>query len=620
MFQFDWGAPELWSQEPAELTPEKSAWADSVRGVMLLEWQEHCVECVPPLCYSTCPLYVQRRDRRCARLVYGIVRNPRFKGLLDCGADLKFRRWGKIEARLTGRYMPLLGVRLLDRADRLITWTLQTAETILRKLDPECRILNGAAWRREKLLARLGKKGVTYDGLAVECYSFQPEPCRLIVELRKNLASIFRASLELKPGSNQFSLAIPLPSSFGPKDDYLLTIYPEGDAEIRVVFTWLDFVVHARSAQPASLAEGSAALKTPAALITPAIKVKCVAWDLDNTLWRGILVEDGEQGIQLRPEAEQLVRGLDERGIVQTIVSKNNHDDAMAVVKKFGLEEFFLYPAINWGPKSANLQQIADHLNIGIDAFALIDDSPFERREVSAALPMVRVYPEDNLANLLQYPEFDVPVTEASRLRRKSYLTEMQREKAKDLYGADFLEFLRSCQLKLRVFQPVTETEIARCHELIQRSNQLNLSSRRYEADEFAALLADSAVSCFALECEDRFGSYGIVGFASIDKAGEYPVARDFVLSCRVAQKRVEHAFYGWLGDYLKQQGANTLMVQLVKTAKNAPLRKVFEEMPFTAVNTEGDTVLLAMDLRGDVSRDSVVTVDDAAFASRRNS
>jgi len=615
MFQFDWGAPKLWLQEPDSLTPQASAWANPVRGAMLLEWQEHCVECVPPLCYTTCPLYVQRRDRRCARLAYGIVRNPRFRGLLNCGADLKFRRWGKIEARLTGRYLPLLPLRLLDSADRLITATLRAVESILRGLDPDCRILNSAAWRREKLLSRLGKPGVPFDALAVECYSVQQAPTKLIVELRKNLASVFRTSLELDFGCNRFSLAVPLPTVFGPKDDYLLMIYPEGDEETRVIFTWLDFV----ALKPGASANAAPISDTSAAG-SPAARVKCVAWDLDNTLWKGILVEDGEQNLQLRPEAEQLIRALDERGIVQTIVSKNRHEDALAVIRKHALEDFFLYPAINWGPKSANLKQIADHLNINIDTFALIDDSPFERREVSTALPMVRVYTEDALAQILSYPEFDVPVTEASRLRRKSYLTEMQREKAKEVFGEDFFEFLRSCQLKLKVFQPRTAAEIARCHELIQRSNQLNLSSRRYEQDEFAALLADSGFLCVAMECEDKFGSYGIVGFASIALQGEAPVARDFVLSCRVAQKHVEHAFYGWLGSYLKQQGAKTLLVHLVKTARNAPLRRVFDEMPFATIKTEGETILLAMDLAGELTRDNVVTVDESAFTPRRPS
>lgn len=615
MFQFDWGTPKLWLNEPADLTPQESAWTNSVRGVMLLEWQEHCVECVPPLCYTTCPLFVQRLDRRCARLVYGIVRNPRFRGVFNYGADLKFRRWGKIEARLTGRYLPLSPLRWLDAADRFVTGALRAAQNILRRFDPDCRILNSAAWRRERLLSTLGEPGIAYDGLAIECYSAQQAPCKLIVELRKDLISVFRTGLSLNFGHNTTSLHLPLPTTFGREDGYLLMVYPEGDEEVRVIFTWLDFVAYKHGSRTAGAPTVSSVDGKP-----PAAKVKCVAWDLDNTLWKGILVEDGEQNLILRPEAEQLIRTLDARGIIQTVVSKNHDEDALAVLRKFGLEEFFLYPAINWGPKSANLQQVADHLNINIDTFALIDDSAFERREVSAALPMVRVYTENDLIQIPGYPEFDVPVTEASRLRRLSYRTEMKREKAREIAGADFFDFLRSCQLKLRVFPPRTSTEVARCHELIQRSNQLNLSSRRYDAGEFKALLSNSNTLCLAMECEDRFGNYGIVGFASIDRSGEIPVARDFVLSCRVAQKHVEHAFYGWLGSYLKQHGAATLLVNLVKTAKNAPLRKVFDEMPFTTVETEGDTTLLTMDLSGEVLRDDIVTVDDSAFDVGRTS
>jgi FkbH-like protein len=615
MFQFDWASQELWAQEPVKLSARQSKLEGCVRGAMVLQWHEHCIECAIPGCYTTCPLYVRRRDQKCARLVYGIFRNREFKGLLGCGADMRFRRWGKIEARLSGRYMSLSGIRLLDRADRAITSIVSGVANLLSGIDPKRRINGALALYRGKLLNKLGRRGVTYDRFAVECYCFEENQCRMIVELTKSGMVVFREGLELRSGYNYFSPAIALPPRFGPEDHYELKLYPDGDKEIRVVFSWLDFVIDTKKA-----AESAAALDAnkDESAARPAEKVKCVAWDLDNTLWEGILVEDGEQKIRLRAEAVELVRWFDERGIVETIVSKNNHDDAMAVLARLGLDEFFLYPAINWGQKSASLRQIADRLNINIDTFALIDDSAFERREVGSALPMVRIYREDELEQLRSLPEFDVPVTEASRKRRKSYLTEMERERAKEVSGADYLGFLRSCQLKLRLFHPFAKEEIVRCLELIQRSNQLNLSSRRYNADEFDALLADQNVLSIAMECEDRFGAYGIVGFASIDIGGEDPVAKDFVLSCRVAQKHVEHAFYSWLGDAMKRDGAKRLLVDLVKTARNRPLVKVFEEMPFATVRAEGDSVLLSLDLRGDVDRDDVVTLDDSAVGTRR--
>lgn len=615
MFQFDWASQELWAQEPVKLSARQSKLDKCVRGAMVLLWHEHCIECAIPGCYTTCPLYVRRKDQKCARLVYGIFPNRDFKGLLACGADMRFRRWGKIEARLTGRYMSLSGIRFLDKADGAITSIVGAVAHVLSGIDPKRRINGALALFRGELLNKLGRRGVTYDGFAVECYSFEERPCRMIVELTKSGITVFREGLELQSGYNYFSPAIALPPRFGPDDHYELKLYPDGDKEIRVVFSWLDFVVHTKNETAAADRLDAGKNESPAG---PAAKVKCVAWDLDNTLWEGILVEDGEQNIRVRPEAAELVRWFDEQGIVQTIVSKNNHDDAMAVLARLGLDEFFLYPAINWGQKSASLQQIADRLNINIDTFALIDDSAFERREVGVALPMVRVYREDELALLRDRPEFDVPVTEACRLRRKSYLTEMERERAKEVSGEDYLGFLRSCRLRLRLFHPFAKEEIVRCLELIQRSNQLNLSSRRYDASQFDALLADQNVLSVAMECEDRFGAYGIVGFASIDIGGEDPVAKDFVLSCRVAQKHVEHAFYSWLGDAMKREGAKRLLVELVKTARNRPLVKVFEEMPFATVRTEGDSVLLSLDLRGSVDRDEVVTLDDSAVGTRR--
>ncbi|MFL9828939.1 hypothetical protein ABTU92_29465, partial [Rhodoplanes sp. SY1] len=302
---------------------------------------------------------------------------------------------------------------------------------------------------------------------------------------------------------------------------------------------------------------------------------------------------------------------LDERGIIQTIVSKNDHDDAMAAVAAFGLDEYFLYPAINWGQKSANLRQIADHLNINIDTFAVIDDSPFERQEIATALPMVRTYSEQAIETLLEAPELAVPVTSASRLRRLSYLTEVRRERAFELFTGDYLDFLRSCGLELRIFTPTTPAEKLRCLELIERSNQLNLSGRRYDATAFEQLLQAPGHLCIAMDCKDRFGVYGIVGFASVIETGDRPTLLDFAMSCRVAQKRVEHCVFGWLARRSKQRGHQKLFAELRPTARNKPLLKVFEDMHFTTEKAEAGTVLLVLDLEtADLAEGAVIALD----------
>ncbi len=139
-----------------------------------------------------------------------------------------------------------------------------------------------------------------------------------------------------------------------------------------------------------------------------------------------------------------------------------------------------MYPGINWGQKSENLKTIAANLNINLDTFAVIDDSSFERTEIITALPQVRVYEETRINELLTLPEFDIPVTEEGRNRRKFYQTEQRRNEISQGFSGDYKSFLKSCDFHLNIFIPKTNDQINRCYELIQRTNQLNISSKRY--------------------------------------------------------------------------------------------------------------------------------------------
>src|ERR1700745_2812167 len=115
--------------------------------------------------------------------------------------------------------------------------------------------------------------------------------------------------------------------------------------------------------------------------------VKCVVWDLDNTLWDGVLLEDDE--VFLRGEVVEIIKTLDSRGILHSIASKNDHAKAMEKLRQFGLQEFFLYPQINWNSKVSSITKISTAINIGLDSMALIDDQPFERDEINFSLPQV---------------------------------------------------------------------------------------------------------------------------------------------------------------------------------------------------------------------------------------
>ena len=156
-----------------------------------------------------------------------------------------------------------------------------------------------------------------------------------------------------------------------------------------------------------------------------------------------MLIDGIEPTEAVFPETVACIRALDERGILQTIVSKNDWEQAWAAIEALELGEYFLHPAINWGQKSESLKEISRRLNIGLNTFALVDDSPFERGEVSAALPQVRVYPETEICELLRLAEFDVPVTEASRRRRQSYREEHTRQEIRAAFTGDYTTFAR---------------------------------------------------------------------------------------------------------------------------------------------------------------------------------
>ncbi|HLX86812.1 MAG TPA: HAD-IIIC family phosphatase [Terriglobales bacterium] len=305
-------------------------------------------------------------------------------------------------------------------------------------------------------------------------------------------------------------------------------------------------------------------------------KVKCVVWDLDNTMWDGILVEDGIERLRLKDGIGDVIRSLDAKGILHSVASKNNADEAMQALKKFGLADYFLCPQISWKPKSESIKAIAQQLNIGIDTLLFIDDSKFELEEVSTVCPEVRVLNADQYRTLAERSEFQVPVTDESRERRKLYQVEMSRQAVAQDFSDDYMEFLRHCQIQLKM-RPMTEENLERVHELTQRTNQMNFSGNRYDREVLRSLLSMPHLDTYVLSCEDRFGSYGVVGFSIVDR--REPRMTDLMFSCRVQSKRVEHAFMTYvIRKYIAETG-HDFWANYRKTPRNAPSGQVFEDV-----------------------------------------
>lgn len=599
MFDTTWYNKELWQRHSGAALPSPPP-DPEVAGAALLFWEEHCVECSIPECYSTCRLYVARRDQKCARFVYGIAANPAVTGLLPYGADVCFRRWGKLEAQLYGspRLLPLAEVRRYDKWERRLEAVANVTSDTLQPLNPKRRVNGLHTFLRNRWLARHAAEGsgdvAAADAFYVKLYNPEPRTLALSIEFHQDRL-VHRAQIPAEPGWN--ALTIPVEQiNLQPGRPGRILVSPANDEEARFIFTWLDFVRFV----PAPVTSSEA---------KPAAKVKCVVWDLDNTLWHGVIGDDGADSVRPNADARALIERLDQRGIVQSIASKNTHEIAWSKVASLGLADYFLYPAIHWGPKSGSVQQIADELNINVDTLAVIDDSAFERAEITTRLPQVRVYDAVEIGTLLDRPEFDVPVTEASRARRFSYLAEAQRKQVAANWSTDLDGFLRSCDMRMRIARPA-DAQKDRCIELIARTNQLNLSTRRLSEADLDALLGEPGTDVFALTCRDRFGDYGLVGFASVEWTGPDPTLRDFVLSCRVAQKRVEEAFVFWYAHRARAAGAERLRAILVATDRNQPLRDTLQTLPFTVVEQHDRTTILEMPLAGSLPRPDLITIE----------
>lgn len=188
--------------------------------------------------------------------------------------------------------------------------------------------------------------------------------------------------------------------------------------------------------------------------------VKVVVWDLDNTVWDGVLLED--EAVSLVPGVVEVIQELDRRGILQSVSSKNDHATAMAKLRELGIADYFLYPQINWNSKAASVQAIATAINVGIDSLAFIDDQSFEREEVAYSHPDVLCVDALEFDGILARSEF-MPrfVTDESRQRRQMYQSDIQRNAMEESFEGPKEDFLVTLGLKLTLGR-ATENDLQR--------------------------------------------------------------------------------------------------------------------------------------------------------------
>lgn len=533
---------------------------NSVSKRTVLPWSEHCTECVWPTCYSTCDLYVPRLDGRCRRFADGMVRVPCSAALNGYLLKIRFKRWAKLWAPGNLQLYPTDVAQKLERRDHRIG-------TALYQTPAPARVKKALITRRYNFKKRAASGPVSApqgpSAFLVECLNsenFSSQLCLTIRPANSQQAIPFHKVLEIKPGFQRIRVPFKEISTFvNLASPYTIELLPaQTDHEVTLYFGLMEFV------QEASVSAASND------------KIKCVIWDLDNTLWDGVLIEDGAEALRLRPDIRNIIETLDRRGILNSIASKNHADEVLDVLKHFQLAEYFLCPQISWRPKSEAIKTIAQGLNIGIDTLLFVDDSEFELNEVRTVCPAVRVLNAQHYHSILELKECQVAVTAESAARRRMYQVEHNRQREAHRFGEEYRAFLAYCNIQLHIF-PLTEENLERVHELTQRTNQMNFSGNRYNRDLLDAISQTNFLDTYVLSCEDRFGAYGIVGFGIVDK--REPRLTDLMFSCRIQSKCVEHAFLGYiLRKYIGITGRD-FRANYRRTPRNMQSGRVFSDI-----------------------------------------
>lgn len=328
------------------------------------------------------------------------------------------------------------------------------------------------------------------------------------------------------------------------------------------------------------------------ALLTP--RRKCLVLDLDNTLWGGVLGEDGLGGIQLGHsgvglafrEFQMAILALSRRGILLAAASKNNLADAVEALRDHPdmvlRPEHFACLEINWSDKPESLRRVAQRLNIGLDSLVFWDDSPLERGMVGSQLPEVLVPevpadPSDYAAFLLAMPCFDVlRLTAEDQARGQMYREQVARDAFLDAAAPTTLDSYFASLEMVVAFEAATPASIPRIAQLTQRTNQLNLTTRRYTEAEVAAWAGDPTSRVLGLSLRDRFGDLGLVGAAMMRERALDWELDTFLMSCRALGRRVEEAFAAHLASLAGETG-KPLRGVFVPTRKNQPTREFLE-------------------------------------------
>jgi FkbH-like protein len=336
--------------------------------------------------------------------------------------------------------------------------------------------------------------------------------------------------------------------------------------------------------------------------------VKCVVVDLDNTLWGGVIGDDGISGIALGgyDDGESFVNfqkfllELKRRGIILAVVSKNEHAAAVSpfrehadmVLKESDIAVF----VANWDNKADNIKLVQKTLNIGFDSMVFVDDNPFERNIVREHIPQIIVPempddPADYIRALVELNLFETAsYSDADRQRADQYREEAQRALVKTSF-TNVDDYLISLGMEMRI-ERFKLANLPRIAQLIQRSNQFNLATRRYSEAACEKLMSDTSYAPITVSLSDKFGDYGLISVIVLEIDAEALVIDEYLMSCRVLQRGVEALAMSRIVEFARQQGLPRIVGRYIRTAKNDMVKNFYANFGFEKISESenGDT------------------------------
>ena len=327
---------------------------------------------------------------------------------------------------------------------------------------------------------------------------------------------------------------------------------------------------------------------------------KCLVLDCDNTLWGGIVGEEGLSGIKLGgtypgssfQSFQEKILNLKHRGVILALCSKNNEEDVLAVFEKNDQMKLSLNDIschrINWKDKATNIKEIAQELNIGTESIVFVDDSKFECEWVSTNLPEVTTIhlntePAYHANKVFNEGFFDsLNFLEEDSQKTERYKAEEKR-KALSKQASSYEDYLESLELEANI-EPLTRQTVERVAQLTQKTNQFNLTTKRYTADQIGQLIDKKGYSVFTMEAKDKVAKLGIIAAAIIHQESKSAVLDSFMMSCRALGRGLENAFLSFILDDLKEKGVNRVTGIYLPTKKNKQTQDFFKQNNFRKI------------------------------------